>query len=161
GSGAMRSLLLGHSPLHWRTLPPILGWIVCWLVVQTQGSFGQEKLLRLFQPEEKHIQVRDPSTLPRAAIPNVPPPPTVSDPRWGDSSFLLGLDDALQTALGNSVVVRILTGVTATSSGSTIYDSAISNTAIDEAKGRFDPVLDATNTFSRSEPPQPRIDPLD
>jgi outer membrane protein TolC len=157
----MRSLLLGHSPLHWRTLPPILGWIVCWLVVQTQGSFGQEKLLRLFQPEEKHIQVRDPSTLPRAAIPNVPPPPTVSDPRWGDSSFLLGLDDALQTALGNSVVVRILTGVTATSSGSTIYDSAISNTAIDEAKGRFDPVLDATNTFSRSEPPQPRIDPLD
>src|SRR5262249_30126269 len=57
--------------------------------------------------------------------------------------------------------IRILAGTTATSSGSTIYDAAITNTTIDAAKGRFDPTVNLQNTFSRTNTPTGVIDPLD
>jgi outer membrane protein TolC len=123
--------------------------------------WGQEKVVRLLPPDVKTIQVRDPALLPHAQLPQVPPPATVTNPQWDAASVSLGLDDAIQTALANSQVIRILTGVTASASGATIYDVAITNTTIDEAKGRFDPTVDVRNTFSRQNSPQGAFDVLD
>jgi outer membrane protein TolC len=67
------------------------------------------------------------------------------------------LDDAIQTALANSEVIRVLAGVGAVASGSTIYDPAITNTGIDEARGAFDPSIQVDNSFNRRH--EPALDP--
>jgi outer membrane protein TolC len=56
-------------------------------------------------------------------------------------------------ALANDRVIRVLTGVSAASSGRTIYDPAIANTAIDEQLARFDPFLQVNNSWDRIELP--------
>jgi outer membrane protein TolC len=91
----------------------------------------------------------------------MPPPATVSDPQPEADLFALSLDDAIRITLENSEVVRVLAGVTAVSSGRTIYDSAISNTVIDQEKDRFDPNLQIQNTFNHLESPQAAFAPLD
>lgn len=121
----------------------------------------KEKIIRILPPDEKDIRVRDPEGFPPARYPMRAPPPTVSDPRWSDPAFRIGLDDAIRTALQNSAVVRILAGASAAPSGSTIYDPAITNTTIDQAKARFDPNLTLNNTFSKSQIPTAVLDPLD
>jgi outer membrane protein TolC len=112
-------------------------------------------------PEQRTIDVRDPSQLPRAHVPDIPPPRTVSEPQPGAAEQHLSLDEAIQIALTNSQVVRVLAGTTAVSSGQTIYDPAISNTVIDQEQARFDPSLSIQNTWNRSEQPQALFDPLD
>ena len=52
-------------------------------------------------------------------------------------------------------------GTAAVSSGQTIYDPAISNTAIDEARSVFDPALSVNNTFNRTEKPEAFLDPAE
>ena len=104
-------------------------------------------------PEERTITVRDPGQLWHAHIPDTPPPPTVSDPPPEDAVRQLSLDEAIRIALENSEVVRVLTGVSASSSGRTIYDTAMTQTVIDQQKGRFDPTIKADNSFNRSEFP--------
>ena len=47
----------------------------------------------------------------------------------------------------------VLAGVTAVSSGQTIYDPAIANTVIDQEQARFDPNLDFNNRWNRVETP--------
>lgn len=103
-------------------------------------------------PEERTIQIRDPSELRVAAIPNTPPPPTVSQHEELPARNI-SLDEAIRTALANSEVVRVLNGVSAASSGRTIYDVTIANTAIDDANAAFDPTLRANNTFNRIDRP--------
>ena len=105
--------------------------------------------------------VRDLSTLPRARIPNVPAPLTVSESRGELTGYPLGIEEAIKLGLDNTKVIRVLAGVTATSSGSTIYDPAIAATAIEEAKARFDPNLSVNNTFSHLDTPGAGFDPLD
>jgi outer membrane protein TolC len=122
-------------------------------------AFSQERIIRIYPPDEKTIEVRDPASLPQARLPNVPPPPTVTSPQA--PSLYLGLDDAIQTTLANSQVVRVLAGVTAAASGSTIYDPAITQTTIDQAKARFDPMVNVNNTLARQSSPVPTFDPLD
>jgi outer membrane protein TolC len=122
---------------------------------------GQEKLIRIHPPDEKSLQIQDPPALPAARLPNVPPPPTVTNPFWDAPPQPLGLDDAIRTMLANSTVIRVLTGVTATASGQTIYDVAITSTTIDQAKARFDSTVSVQNTFSRQDLPQGTFDPLD
>ncbi len=73
----------------------------------------------------------------------------------------LSLDEAIRTALLNSEVVRVLAGVTAVSSGRTIYDAAITNTTIDQERARFDPTVSVTNSWDRTETPIADFDPLD
>jgi outer membrane protein TolC len=73
----------------------------------------------------------------------------------------LSLDEAIRIALVNANVVRVLTGVTATPSGSTIYDAAITNTTIDFERAVFDPTVSVNNTWNRFEPPVAEFDPLD
>jgi outer membrane protein TolC len=124
-------------------------------------SLGQEPLIQLFRPDQKTIQVRDPARMPPARLHDYQAPRTVTDPQWEANGLFLGLDEAIRISLANTQVVRILVGSTASSSGFTIYDPAISNTAIDDAKARFDPTVSANNTFGRQSVPQSILDPLD
>jgi outer membrane protein TolC len=104
-------------------------------------------------PGQSTIKVRDPSQLPHQPIPDVPPPATVSNPETGLPDRYLSLDEAIRIALANSEVVRVLAGVTAVSSGRTIYDPAIANNQVDDKQSRFDPTLQIDNGWNRSESP--------
>ncbi|MFO0809521.1 MAG: TolC family protein [Gemmataceae bacterium] len=109
--------------------------------------------------EQRCLDVRQPEQLPHAPVPPTKPPETVTNRFKDDRPKELSLDDVIRISLANSKVVRLLAGVTAVSSGQTIYDPAIANTAIDEAKAAFDPIVSARNTLSRSENPSAIIDP--
>jgi len=115
----------------------------------------------LILPEEQFSYVRSPSELPRAGIPDVPPPPTVTEPRVDTATWQLSLDEALRIALANSEVIRVLGGVAAVSSGRSIYDTAIAGTAVEEEQARFDPSAQVTNRWNRFESPAAVFDPLD
>jgi outer membrane protein TolC len=122
-------------------------------------------------PEQRRIEVRDPAELAPASIPNMAPPVTVADlPEDLESldllenpdsfeqlddleSYEISLDEAIRIALANSEVVRVLTGVSAASSGRTIYDTAIVNTGNDDQRALFDPVLEIDNIWNRAESP--------
>jgi len=122
---------------------------------------AQEKIIRILPPDEKTIKVREPESIPHVRIPDTADPPTVSNPQWDTSVQTLGLDEAIRVTLANSQVIRVLSGVTAASSGATIYDTAIVDTSIDTAKARFDPTVSVQNTFTRTDTPSGQIDPLD
>ncbi len=94
---------------------------------------------------------------PKAATPNPSTHPAV--PQEGDGK--MSLDEAIRLALQNTKVVRLLAGTAAVSSGGTIYDPAISNTAIDDAKSVFDPTLNVRNNWNRIETPTAILDPAD
>jgi outer membrane protein TolC len=109
--------------------------------------------------EQRSIQVRDPSELPHARLPDIPAPSTVSQPQAELPAWQIPLDEAIRVALGNANVVRVLGGVTASSSGQTIYDTAIVNTDIDEVRARFDPAVRVNNTWSGADRPARPRDP--
>jgi outer membrane protein TolC len=109
--------------------------------------------------EQRHLDIRQPEQLPSAPVPPFPPPATVSNPNPPGEPKELSLDEAIHIALENTKVVRVLAGVTAVSSGKTIYDPAVSNTAIDVAKSVFDPAFTLQTNWTRTEPPQAIIDP--
>ena len=98
------------------------------------------------------MEIRDPSQIPKARLPDVPLPPTVAAPDVVREPLQLSLDEAIRIALENSEVIRVLTGTGASSSGSTIYDPAITNTQIDQARAAFDPALGVGNTFDQTDP---------
>ncbi len=100
-------------------------------------SLAVESFLPWIKPEQRRIHVRHPSQLPHIALPETPRPPTVSDLQWEAPERNLSLDEAIRVAHNNSEVIRVLAGVTAVRSGSTIYDAAISNAEIDVAQGRL------------------------
>jgi len=124
------------------------------VVLGTSAVASPQEAWRFILPEQRRLEIRDPSTLPKARLPAVPPPRTVSDPHSAAEPVRLSLDDAIRTALANSEVVRVLAGTTATSSGRTVYDPAITNTQIDQARASFDPAIQVTNDFNRRETPQ-------
>lgn len=138
----------------------ILAACVLW-VLGAEGLAWSQERWRLIFPEQRRMAVRPPTRLPKARLPRLPDPPTVSDSRPDLPSEHLSLDDAIRTALANSEVVRVLAGVTATSSGRTIYDPAITNTGIDQARGPFDPKVEVLNDFNRRETPRAGFDPGD
>jgi outer membrane protein TolC len=112
-------------------------------------------------PEQRSLEYRDPEQLPAARIPDNMPPRTVSNPKPETPEWPLSLDEAIRIALENTRVVRVLAGTTAVASGQTIYDPAISNTLIDQARARFDPVFSWNNTFDRLDTPTAFLDPFD
>lgn len=132
----------------------------CLLVFRAVGVAGGQQPRRLILPEQRRMAIRDPSRLPIARLPDVPSPATVSRPKPDAEAQYLSLDEAIRTALANSEVVRLLAGVTATSSGRTIYDPAVANTAVDQARARFDPEIQVQNDFNRRETPQAGLAPL-
>jgi outer membrane protein TolC len=107
---------------------------------------------RIVYPEQRQIEYRDPSAFPAIPLPPSSPPPTYSRPPTGDTRYF-ALDDAIRTSLENGRVVRLLAGVTAVSSGRTIYDPAIVNTTIDQALGRFDPFFQVNNNWNHFDQP--------
>lgn len=133
----------------------VLLWLLPWL----HGGHCASGVAYLVIPEQRTIQVRDPATLPHAQLPAAPPPATVETPRRDDPVWLLSLDEAIRVSLANTRVVRVLAGVTAVSSGRTIYDPAIANTNIDQERARFDPNVQVNNAFNRFENPQAVLDP--
>jgi len=132
--------------------------IAMWSASPTRVD-GQLPIPRIF-PEQRTLRVRDPSEFARARMPESPPPPTVSHPRGSLRQAHLTLDDAIRWSLANSEVVRVLSGVQAVASGSTIYDAAIANTQIDEQQGQFDPNVVVENRWNRTETPQSTIPPF-
>ncbi|TWU27842.1 TolC family protein [Bythopirellula polymerisocia] len=116
---------------------------------------------RFIMPEQRSIRIRNPNQLPHVALPETPAPPTVSEPRFNAPPRDLSLDDAIRVALENAEVVRVLAGVTAVSSGQTIYDAAITNTFIDQERARFDPSVIIRNNWDRIETPFAFEDPGD
>jgi outer membrane protein TolC len=114
-----------------------------------------------FLPEQRRLDVRDTAALPSVPLAKLGPPATVSDPEPGGETQMLSLDEAIRIALANSKVVRTLAGASAVSSGQTIYDPAISNTQIDDARAIFDPVLKVNNTWNRFETPRAAFSALD
>ena len=161
---------MAEQPAFWRTRLRILdsGMVrkslilllpVC-LALVADSAHAQRVLPTLF-PEQRSISIRDPSQLQKTRIPDSPPPSKVSDPQPDLQPFYLSLDEAIRTALQNTEVVRVLAGVTATTSGQTIYDPAVTNTGIDEQNARFDPTLGLKNTWNRLETPSASPDTLD
>ncbi len=110
-------------------------------------------------PEQRSIDYRDPSAFPPDRLPADLPPRTVTDPRPETPEWQLSLDEAIRIALENARVVRMLAGLTVVASGQTIYDTAITNTTIDQAQATFDPVAKWNNTFSRTNTPTATFDP--
>ncbi len=116
---------------------------------------GCAPLWSLVMPEQRQLDIRDSAQIPHAPLPALPPPETVLLRTAPDVvPRQLSLDEAIRIALANSKVIRVLAGVTAVSSGQTIYDPAISNTDIDVAQSVFDPTLGIGNHWNNNETPQ-------
>ena len=113
-------------------LPLALTCVVA--ILASPGTVDSQEPWRVVMPEQRRLEIRDPSQLPRARFPDLPAPRTVAAPGSDAEPQRLSLDDAIRTALETTQVVRVLAGVTAVSSGRTIYDPAISNTQIDDAR---------------------------
>jgi len=111
-------------------------------------------------PEQRSVHIRNPASLCKARIPAVGAPLTVDSTGEVPEQFL-SLDEAIRIALSHIEVVRVLAGVSAVASGTTIYDVPITNTTIDEQRGRFDPTVSAGNTWNRLETPVGIFDPGD
>ncbi len=108
---------------------------------------------QLVPEDESRIRWTQPSAASRYRRPAGPEPVTVATQDSPAEERFLSLNEALRRALENSEVIRVLAGVSATSSGRTIYDTAIAVTPIDIAKAKFDPVLQANSTQRRNESP--------
>jgi hypothetical protein len=112
-------------------------------------------------PEQRQIRVRAPEQIAVPPIPRTPAPATVANPQWEATPNNLSLSDVLNLSLENLNVVRVLNGFNATSTGRTIYDPAITNTNIDNARGIFDPNLVVNNNWQDNNRPLVIPDPGD
>lgn len=146
-----------------RDIRPALATVLTalFLVLGLPGTGEPQESWRPILREQRHLEIRDPAQLPRARLPDLPAPRTVASPGPDTKPDPLSLDAAIRTALETTQVVRILAGVTAVSSGQTIYDPAISNTQIDVARARFDPQFQLNNNFLRNDSPQGAFVPGD
>jgi outer membrane protein TolC len=132
-----------------------------WLLMLVLGGCASSKdLYTLVVPEQTQLEVREPAQIPGPSFAALPPPVTVSNPLPPSVPAKdLSLDEAIHIALANAQAIRVLAGTTATSSGLTIYDPAISNTDIDVARAVFDPTLSVKNTWNQIDTPTPFLDP--
>jgi outer membrane protein TolC len=139
---------------------PALAWLLP-LLLCTGCSTTPGAIWSQVVPEQRDLDIREPGQFAKAPIPPIPSPTTVSNPAPDVSPKELSLDEALRISLANSNVIRFLAGTTAVASGQTIYDPAIVNTTIDDARAPFDPIVTARNAFNRTELPEAFFDPLD
>lgn len=124
--------------------------------------FSSQPAAAQLLPDEQHrIMWHEPEVLSRYSRPPGMAPVTVASAEAAQTARLFSLDEAIRTALQYSEVIRVLAGNGAVSSGRTIYDTAISTTAIDQAVARFDPVFSANTAFRHNESPIAIPDPGD
>ena len=142
-----------------RKLPTLLAIFVAARLLQPEVTTAAD--IPYIPPEVCDIRSEFCRSLPRARIPVSTAPSTVVDSPDRFQQVPLSLHDAISIALENAAVIRLLSGVEANSSGRTIYDPAISATAIDEQRSRFDPVVQALQSFNRVDQPQAAVNPLD
>lgn len=129
-------------------------------LVLLMGSTAQaQRRVGTILPERRSVHLREPSQLPRYQMPTANLPSTVSRPIKELQEQPLALDSAIRSSLRNLDVVRVLSGVTATNSGRSIYDVAIANTEVDQRQALFDPLLSVNNSWSLTENPQGVFDP--
>src|SRR5260370_442624 len=134
----------------------MLRWLMMSLLLVAAcgcGVTAREVWQSVILPEARTIDYRDPLELPAVPIPASAAPKTVSNLRPELTDWHLSLDEAIRIALERTRTVRVLAGTTATASGQTIYDAAITNTTIDQAQARFDPTLTQNNQWSRTNTP--------
>ncbi|MEM7456069.1 MAG: TolC family protein [Planctomycetota bacterium] len=113
-------------------------------------EFAGAQLIKV-APEQRRIQVRQPHQLPQVRPVSATLPFTILTEE-NRQQEKLSLDEAIRVAIQNAEVIRVLGGVSAGSSGRTIYDVAISNTGIDDAVARFDPQFSINSVFNHSDP---------
>ena len=128
-------------------------------LASSEFAFAQRRLGTIF-PERRSVEVREPHQLPRYQMPTAAAPSTVSRPIADLEPQLLALDGSIRTSMRNLDVVRVLSGVTASNSGRSIYDIALTHTQIDQQQARFDPLLSVDNNWNVLENPQAIFDPL-
>ena len=134
------------------------GWAFC-VLLGGAPVFGQlAEARRCILPEQRVLQYRAPSEFDGYALDPQGKVTTVETPDERTPE-LLPLDEALQLALAQANVIRILSGTTANSTGLTPYDPAITNTLVDQARAAFDPNLVLENSYSRNENPTAILDP--
>lgn len=135
----------------------------CWLAIAliAPAFVAGDEPCQPILPEQRWLDVRQPSQLNQLPVTVTPRPATVMDPQFDFPESFLTLNDAINIALANSEVVRVLAGETATTSGRTIYDTAIINTTIDQQRAAFDPNLRLSNVWNQIENPIAAFDPLD
>ena len=125
----------------------VLSVLAFWALHATL-AFGQ-----VVPEDEQRIRWQDESSVSRFRRSAGPTPVTVATEDANTTARFLPLDEAIRLALQHSEVIRVLTGVSASSSGRTIYDTAIAITPIDVAKANFDPVFRANSAFRRNDLP--------
>ncbi|MDA1229986.1 MAG: TolC family protein, partial [Planctomycetota bacterium] len=108
---------------------------------------------QLVPDDERHIRWHQDDGVSRFHRSSGPAPVTVATEGIEQSERLMTLDEAIRLSLQHSEVIRVLTGVSASPSGATIYDTAIATTSIDQAKAVFDPVFSANSSFRHTEIP--------
>lgn len=108
---------------------------------------------QLLNDDERQIRWSQEDSVSRYHRSSGPAPITVATEGIEQSERLMTLDEAIRLTLQHSEVIRVLTGVSADSSRSTIYDTAIATTSIDQAKAVFDPVFKANSSFRHREIP--------
>lgn len=130
--------------------------------VVLSSNFAQSQQLRpgVF-PEQRWLDVRSPQQIGSYPVPDIALPFTVADATDTRQEQLISLDQAIQAAVANAEVIRVLTGVSASTSGRSIYDVAISNTGIDVQTAVFDPTFDITSTINKTDRPGAIFDPGD
>lgn len=134
---------------------------LCAVVLNAALAAHAAEPFRSILPEQRRLEIRAPGQLQQVPVPLMPRPATINDPQFDAPAELLTLNDAINLTLANSEVVRVLTGITASTSGRTVYDAAIANTAIDQQRGVFDPNVRLNNFWNQIENPAAVLDPLD
>ena len=114
---------------------------------------AEQASAQLHVDEEHRITWHAAADVVRYRRPAGPAPVTVASDDAHLSERLLPLDEAIRIALDNAEVIRVLAGVSASSSGRTIYDTAMASTPIDQATARFDPVFSANSAWRKTESP--------
>ena len=105
------------------------------------------------QDDERRIRWHEAERLSVFRRSEGPPPVTVATAEATQAERLMTLDEAIRLTLQHSEAIRVLAGVSAVSTGQTIYDTAIAVTPIDQAKAVFDPVFSANSSFRHTEFP--------
>ncbi len=138
--------------------------ISCWAILcrVLLGGRGVGQPLseghRCIYPEQRQIEFRGTEQFESYPTAAGDRPPTVLNGLKEENERLISLDEAIQLVIQNADVIRILGGTFANSSGQTVYDPAITNTQIDQARATFDPNLVLNNSYSRNENPSGNID---
>lgn len=135
----------------------VCAWATC-LTAPKLTVAQDEGFLPIFRPEQQQVLYHGPGTLPQASSYGADytfdwQPPRLNEPRDYRASRPIGLDTAIRIAIENVDVVRALAGNGAVASGRTIYDAAIVNTTVDQARSAFDPTLSVNNNWIQDESP--------